>query len=454
MIDKQRATSPVIASSPRRCSSGGVSRRHFLQSGVAATLCSSWHVCSATADSVLADASSRRRGLLVGGLVGDALGGPVEFGDEETVAPVMPGTRHWDDATLLDEDRRRKLAATLPLLDYQTLRPETAPYGPWVERAPAGTVTDDSRHKIILMRTLEQAVEADHFPVTDRMLAEQLIRFRPLRHVEADKSLAQLCEIGLREYRMAARWKLGERDLRLARPPERLWSGIHNCSGQMMMPPLAAAFPGDPRAAYLAIYALDFIDTGMARDMTAALGAGLSAVLDPQLDDAPVAHRWQVLLETMRSTDPYELAAVPFAGRPLTRWMDTAAGFAERAGGVPKRLFRMLEEEGQPVYWWDAHYTLLVPLAMLHFCRFDPLAALHLTLDFGHDTDSYAQVLGCMAGAVCGENLFPEPMRAAVLTRLRADFGEDLAAWDRILEACAKRHRQGAPVVAVDVLSP
>ena len=98
-------------------------------------------------------------------------------------------------------------------------------------------------------------------------------------------------------------------------------------------------------------------------------------------------------------TDPFRFRDVPFAGRQLDRWLDLSDSIVQRARGCPATMYRLLEQEGKPVYYWDAHFTLLVPLTMLKACRFNPLAAMHLTLDFGHDTDSYAQVLGAMIGA-------------------------------------------------------
>jgi hypothetical protein len=215
----------------------------------------------------------------------------------------------------------------------------------------------------------------------------------------------------------------------------------------MLLPPLAAVYPGQPEAAYLAAFALDFIDAPGARDMAASLVAGLAAVLGESLDGATLEARWAKLLTTMRDVDPYGYAEVPFAGRPLHKWMDRAQEFAHRAHGRPGRLFQLLEEEGQPTYWWDAHFTLLVPLAMLEFCSYEPLAAMHLTLDFRHDTDSYAQVLGCLAGAVCGVDVFPLEMRRTVVQRLSVDYGEDMDEWQTLLLSAAGMQQAGSAVV-------
>ena len=163
--------------------------------------------------------------------------------------------------------------------------------------------------------------------------------------------------------------------------------------------------------------------------------AGLAAALDPALDDAKPSKRWDALFKAMRDIDPYGLADVPFTGRPLRKWLDKADELVDRCQGQPKRLYRLLETDGKPVYWWDAHFTLLVPICMVKLCNFQPMAAMHLVLDFGHDTDSYAQVLGGIAGAVHGPRIFAPEMIAAVKNTLRADNDERVEQWLEVLRA-------------------
>ena len=81
---------------------------------------------------------------------------------------------------------------------------------------------------------------------------------------------------------------------------------------------------------------------------------------------------------------------------------------------IRELITEILEKEGRPVYWWDAHFIITSALAFLHLCQFEPLAAMHLSLDFGHDTDSVAQTIGAFAGAVHGTEIFPRAFRAAV----------------------------------------
>ncbi len=382
----------------------------------------------------------RINGMLIGSFIGDAAGGPVEFAAADLVKDVMPNARAWPDTQTLNDARLQELASSFPLLSYETLRPAAAPYGPWKRNAPAGTITDDSRMKIILMRAIERSSENQEEPLTQKDIAHELLRFQPRSDVSPDSELQALITEGLAEYRFASRWLLNERDEAIALPIERLWGGVANCSGQMMMTPLAALFPGRPEQAYRSTYALDFIDTPAARDICAALNAGLAAALSSDLDDSSPRDRWAALFYAMTNTDPFRYRDLPYVGRPLHRWLDLARQLASEANGSPAALYQLLETKGKPAYWWDAHFTLLVPVAMLHLCEFNALAAMHLCLDFGHDTDSYAQLLGAMSGAVHGNKLFPTAHLDAVATRLKADFGEDVRSWTQVLRTAAAQY--------------
>ena len=383
----------------------------------------------------------RAHGLLLGGMIGDALGGPVEFSTEGPAATGLAGLRDWPDTRQIQHSDLEELAASLPIQGYETLRPDPAPYGPWGKASPVGTVTDDTRHKIVLMRALRAASKKER-PVTTSDIAKEFLDFAPGSPpgLTADE-IRKLNDEGFREYRLASRWLLGERDLSKARPIERLWGGINNCSGQMMFPPLAILFSGDPELAYKQTYELDFIDAPQARDFTSALNAGVAASLGEKFVNASEERRWSEIFRAMEETDPYGLQEIPFAGRPLLKWLSKAEELADKALGSPKRLYRLLETDGKPEYWWDAHFTLLVPLAILRFCDYSPLAALHVTLDFGHDTDSYAQVLGCLIGAIHGVKVFPPAIVKAVQETMQTDYGENIESWIHILEAVRGHYR-------------
>lgn len=375
----------------------------------------------------------RTRGLLIGSIVGDALGGPVEFAKRETIGDRLPGYRDRPEARVGAGELRR-LADTLPLLAYGSLRPLAEPYGQWTKTARAGTVTDDTRHKMVLL----DALRTDG-ALSRSGLSAAYLRFasRPKLAENENAGWLQLSDEAFREFVLAARWELGDRHRGRALPASRMWGGLGTCCGQMTLPPLAALYPGRPEAAYLAAYDLAFFDNGEAKDLNAAVIAGMAYALGEPIPaaDAPSRHAaWRVMLDSMRQTDPLLYGEVPFVERALSRAIAKGCEIADRAEGSPGRLYRLIDGACPHDHAWEAKFLLVETIALADFCRGEPLAAVHLALDYGEDTDSAAQLLGAWFGALYGPDLFPAEMQRVVQQRLRADYDESVDEWVGVLE--------------------
>lgn len=368
--------------------------------------------------SSLPDLPDRIEGLLIGSAIGDAAGGPVEF------QPADRRTR-IDRGAPLDSTSIRLLADTFILQEYDLVN-RAAPYGPWRDEAPEGTVTDDTRFKVLFMRSLRSSAPAGP---TAEAFARELLDW----HSEREGVYGDLPRQWLDEFARSARWVLGERDPDRAAPPDRQWGGIPTMAGQMPFLPMAALHPGEPTAAYLAAWDVDFIDTGWGRDMTAALVAGLSRALEP-------GATWHTIEVAMRTTDPYGFGRVPWVERRVNRWLDAARSIAHRAEGRPAVLYDLLEAELGAETWWEAHVPVVVVFAAAETAGYDPMSTMQLILEFGHDTDSSLQLAGAIFGALHGADVFPVGMRETVETRLKDDLGESTTEWTERLLA----HRQGA----------
>ena len=382
-------------------------------------------------------------GLLIGSLIGDAAGGPVEFKSNEVRKEWLPDARSWPDSERLDERKIQKLSEDFPLLPYKGIRPEAVGYGPWATDAPAGTITDDSRLKILLIHVLSK-LRGNRQSLTQKDLAQGFLDFRSSKGVVNNAGYDELYDESFVEFNYAAHWILGERNLDIARPVSRLWGGLGTCCGQMCLPPLAAIYPGDPEQAYRAAYAIGFCDQGVGKDMNAALIAGLATAIND--NTASTNKRWENTLRTIRNTDPFRFQDIRFVGRELNKWLDFAKNAATRADRKPKKLFEILEKEGRPVFWWESHFIIACAFSMLHLCDFQPLAAMHLALDFGHDTDSVAQVIGGFAGAVLGADVFPKSFRETVKARLRDEYFEDIDTWVDLLIELSDRSKYPKPI--------
>jgi ADP-ribosylglycohydrolase len=364
----------------------------------------------------------RMYGLLLGGFIGDALGGPIEFQAPEAVARLSDPPRRWVRGERLDAAAAEATKARLlrQWRSYADLRPVPEPYAHWSASAPAGTITDDSRHKLVLLEALRLPGAGGELDA--RLLAQAYLEWPVRPEVRARPGWNRLLQDWLTEWWYAARWLQGERDLARARPPERMWNGLATCCGQMTSLPLAAIYAGAPTHAYEAAFQLGFFDNGWGRDLNAALVAGLAAALTVPNGSSKGA-AWRAVSEAMRTTDPYGHSQIPWCERSVDRWLGVAGRLVRESDREPARLFEGLDQVFRDTVKWEAQVPFVVVAACWELADGDPLVALALTLEWGHDTDSYAQIAGALAGALHGPELFPVAWKKDVEARLEADYG-------------------------------
>lgn len=346
-------------------------------------------------------------GMLIGSAIGDAAGGPVEF-----VNPPLR-SRWTTTSEAITQEAKEGLAALFQLRDYPK---EAEPFAQWEAYAPAGTITDDTRFKIIFFNTLK------NYPgkLTQQNFARSVMDFRS----ELPEKYKDNFDDWIPEIEYATLWALGEREN--AYPVERIWGGLPTMEGQMPFLPVAALHPEDPEWCYLKTYELGYFDIGVAKDINSALVAGLARAL--QEDGS-----WENMEEAMRNVDPYAYNHTLYVNRELTKWLDLAHDFAERSEGNIAKLFSIMESELQTTYWWEAWVPIVVVFAVAELADYHPLASMQIIMEFGHDTDSYAQVLGAILGAIHGKEVFPQEMRETVNLRMKEQFGQDVNTWMKLL---------------------
>jgi ADP-ribosylglycohydrolase len=391
----------------------------------------------------------RIRGLMWGTALGDALGGPIEFQSPDDTARLPDPPKRWGDEEVLDASSRRAAQSRLRLRSYSPLRPKPESYGQWNADAPAGTVTDDTRFKLILIEALAEAERAGRWPFGLRDYARAFLEWPKQAAVSERADYRVLAADWLEEWHFAARWILGERDLARARPPERMWTGLPTCSGQMALLPLAAVFAGDPDGAYRAAWQLGFFDNGWAKDLNAALVAGLAVALVTPLDPGNPRAAWHTVRAAIRNTDPFGHGKIRWTERAVNRWLDMAERLAREADGRPARMFAAWDREFRHNSKWEAQVPVVVAFGALALTGDDPLAAWQLALEWGWDTDSDAQLLGAFIGALHGPDAFAMDWRAAVAARLQADFRVSLRDACELLDRLRLR-AQSTRLVEVD----
>jgi ADP-ribosylglycohydrolase len=402
-----------------------MNRRSFLQLSVGAALSCPW-ILRAADNPPPTDLSERIRGLMFGTALGDALGGPIEFQARDAVQRLTAPLKIWGENDTMDEAARVACAQRLQLRSYRDLRPVPESYGQWNHNSPPGTITDDTRHKLVLLYALRMAERKRRWPLHVRDLAQAYLDWPKLPAITARPEYVSLAADWLEEWQFAARWVLGDHDLSRARPPERMWQSLPTCCGQMTLLPVAALFAGQPERAYRAAWHLGFFDNGFGRDLNAGLVAALAqALVTPASQSNPRA-AWGPVLSALRDTDPFGFAKIRWTQRAVHRWLDFAMRAAKTAEGQPARMFAVFEKEFAQNSKWEAQVPFAVIFGCLAMADFHPLAALQLSMEWGHDTDSFAQLLGAFIGALHGPDLFRGEWRLAVAKRLKADFEVDL----------------------------
>lgn len=418
-----------------------VTRRNMLKSSAAACAALSgvsvggislMSVDSRPHPSAQPDPTDRAYGLLLGSCIGDAFGGPTEFQPLVEATKLPGGPKAWGDDEVMDVAAREAAAKRVKLLPYAPLRPVPEPYGHWQTNAAPGTITDDSRQKFILLDAISSA-RKDNAVVTEKRFAQAYLDWPGQRLLDQFPEYNELNQVWLAEYRQAARWVLGERDVRVAKPPARLWTGWPTCAGQMALLPLAAMYPGQPEAAYLAAFEIDFIDVGWGRDLNSGLVAALAAAMTFNVDPTNPATAWEKIRAVLRNVDPYAYKEIPWTQRAADRWLNLANRLAKEAEGRPARLFQGLSDVFSETTKWHAEVPLVVIFACLEIAEYDPMAAWQLTIEWGEDTDSFAQLLGAFLGALYGAQFFPDHLRIPVEERLAIDYQQDLKYWAEFL---------------------
>lgn len=347
--------------------------------------------------------SSKIEGMLIGSAIGDAAGGPVEF-----VHP--PNRSYWTTTTQkITPEGIETLGRMFKLRPYPK---KDEPFAQWEAYGPEGTITDDTRFKMILFNTLKNYAGR----LTLENFAQSVLDFRK----ELPARYQDNYDEWIPEIAYATRWALGYREKAL--PVERIWGGISTMEGQMPFLPIAALKSEDPEWCYIKTYELGYFDIGVAKDINSALVAGLARAL--QKDG-----NWENFERAMRETDPYRYNEVLYVERQLNHWLDLSHKLVDQAGGNIASLFSLLEENLNTVYWWEAWVPLVVVMSCAEIVEYHPLASMQIILEFGHDTDSYAQVMGAVMGAIHGKEMWPKKIRDTVDQRMKEQFGQNTTDW-------------------------
>ncbi len=374
--------------------------------------------------------SNKIKGLITGTLLGDALGGPIEFqGHPEIQASPNPPKLWTDTMDIIDAEELKAAQERIYFREYKYILPHVQPYGSWTENAPPGTVTDDSRHKMILMQMLRKALLNNQWPLTEKHSAQAYLDWSKSKTIKTHSGYDTLCPQWLSESYKAINWIQGSREIGKAYPVERIWNALPTCYGQMALTPMAALYPGQPQKAYLAAYNTAWFDIGFAKDMIAASVAGISVALSLDPSTMTDEELWNRVFEAIKNTDPYEYLKVPWCERQVQRWLSLSDLYVQQSKGSPAKLFALLDKEFIYTTKWEAQVPFLVVFSILKICKYNPLAAMQLCIEWGNDHDTYPQFLGAFVVALYGPDIFKADMRSTITNRVKADYNENIDEW-------------------------
>ncbi|TFG73125.1 MAG: ADP-ribosylglycohydrolase family protein [Anaerolineales bacterium] len=307
---------------------------------------------------------------LLGSAIGDAMGGPVEG---------------WSYTQIQE---------TYGVVD-RFLPYSAAPDYHNHFHTKAGAVTDDTRLRQLIARAI---IQCGGYP--RRGDIAQVI-MSAYHHAKND------LERGfLEEYALSALY--GEDKL--------IWGGQMTNGFIMANAPLGLICPCDPEKAFALSFAVDFISDGYAK-YTAAMGAAaVAAVLRPQATPSSVVE------DTLTACKDHRIE-----GRLTQQWQWYDHVFTVNERLISKAVEIALQYhdvfEVRELFYSALHIsdlgseaaqTLAVALGMWVAADGDLVQALVGCVNYGRDNDSYASVVGALAGAGLGTAAIPEDWSTSV----------------------------------------
>ncbi|MBI5291336.1 MAG: ADP-ribosylglycohydrolase family protein [Chloroflexi bacterium] len=304
-------------------------------------------------------------GCLLGGAIGDALGGPVEGWTPERIRETYGG--HLDR--------------------YVPYRRGPGYHAHFGEGDRIGAYTDDTRIKHLLCQAIIQAGGMPRPGDFGEVLARAY-------HHAPDEMYEGLVE----EYYLKAIWG---RD-------KVIFSGEPTNGAIMGNSPIGLLAACRPDDAYQAGFDLAFITDGYAKTSSAMMAAAVAAAMAPHPTiDGVIAAAIDAHLRFAKRREGPRWNTLEWRYDPNVKFLRQALEIVRREKDVfaiQKPLYAVLE-------WGhlfsEAIHTLVVPLAMFVAADGDFRQTVMGCVMYGRDNDSYASVGGALAGAFHGVEAVP-----------------------------------------------
>ena len=303
-------------------------------------------------------------GCLIGGAIGDALGGPVEG-------------RDWTP---------QKLRETYGEVDrFLPYKREVGPHSHF-HKTP-GAHTDDTRMKHLLC---EAIIEAGGLP-----------RPGDLGHVLArayHHAPDELYEGLLEDYYLKAIWG---RD-------KVIHSGEPTDAAIMCNSPIGLVAACRPHDAYQAGFDLAFFSDGYAKTAAAMMAAAVAEAMNPAatVDNIVAAAREAHLAFAARREGP-RWGSLDWRYDPNLNYLDMGIEIARTSNDTVEVQERLYETLDWGHLFAEATHALVVPLSMFVHCGGDFKQSVVASVMYARDNDSYASIAGALAGVYNGDDAIP-----------------------------------------------
>ncbi len=345
------------------------------------------------------------RGCILGGAVGDALGGPTEG---RTPAAIQERYGGWVTDFVGPFH-----------LDWQTARPISPLH------KGDGHITDDT-----LMVMALASVYAD---VRDHLTAFEMASHLTVKIADEVTYIPEF----ERETVLVNRLFYAEKYLLLrlrfanADPREAGVGNVVNCGAAMYMAPVGIVNAGNPRGAYAeAIELAGAHQSSYGREAAGVLAAAIAEALSP---DASVESIIKTCLDLARDGTRAAILAVTQAARDISNWQ----------AAIPILRQAVLPFDSVGEHYRDPHpdarrpsrtkaiEELPVALGMLVMAKGEYLPTVLGGVNYGRDSDSIASMGGAISGALHGASAVPADWASFIQERSRKDLertARDLAA--------------------------
>jgi ADP-ribosylglycohydrolase len=305
-------------------------------------------------------------GCLLGGAIGDALGGPVEHWTPEQIRETYGGN--------LD----RYVAYDRP----------PSHHGHFGEGERIGAYTDDTRLKHLYCKAIFSAGGKPRAGDLAHVVAETY-------HHAPDPMHEGFVE----EYYMKVIWG---RD-------KVIFGGEPTNGAIMANSPLGLITACRPDEAYQLGFDLAFFTDGHAKTAAAMLVAAIAEAMRPKVTvDGVIEAARDAHLRFARRREGDHWHNTPWRYDPNLKFLDEALVIARREGDV----FAIRQPIMELLEWGhlfsESIHTMVVALSMFVAAHGDPRQSIIGAVMYGRDKDSYASVAGALAGALNGVDAIPQ----------------------------------------------